>query len=150
MDSLRCRFGCGSSLSDLTPWGSRFGESMRRFDCRRTDFGTCKSGSTRSAYALPPPKDCAHFCAHSTHRSVARDCQSRRAEGPQAFEDSRHIATLRKTTVPPLSPLIVRRLMVRDQEVGGSQDPGDVWGRRPGAGQHAAGHRLARRDPARW
>ena len=48
-------------------------------------------------------RNCAHFCAHSTHRSVARRCQSRRVESPQAFEDSRHIATLRKTAVLPLS-----------------------------------------------
>ena len=47
--------------------------------------------------------DLGNFQPALTHRSVARHCQFRRAEGPQAFEDSRHIATLRKTAVPPLS-----------------------------------------------
>jgi hypothetical protein len=48
-------------------------------------------------------ENCAHFCAHPTHRSVTRDCQFWRMEGPEAFEDSRHIATLRNPAVPPLS-----------------------------------------------
>ena len=50
---------------------------------RRSVCLGCRRSNGVSAWS-----NCAHFCAHPAHRSIARDYPPRRAERPQDFEDS--------------------------------------------------------------
>jgi hypothetical protein len=40
------------------------------------------------------PQNCAHFCAHPSHRSVAHRCQRRFATGPELFHNSQQCVTV--------------------------------------------------------